>query len=299
MIEEVQNTLNDIEECSPSEGELASFDNEDLFVGISVDLLIEVGSYIMVATNIYRADTRCWDRNQAIIGGNMVRLYKLISAILDQTCQNRREIAFILGRLAFETIVNVKYLISFRAEDPFQSYIQYSMKHEKRLYNRINKNIDAAGGDILPIEQRMLNSIQNAVIKSEITLDELDTRQPRNWANKNVFERAQAVGLDNAYLGVFGGGSHSVHGNWMDLLDYQLEKVDGGFKAQHEWRVPRPQINMAIALLSTHAIREYFSYLQDEQIIDVETLDIVDKRIQSLGERVERIDRAHEAFLAK
>ena len=51
--------------------------------------------------------------NQAVLGGQLVRLYKLISALLDQICQHRREITFIIARLAFECIVNIRFLIKF------------------------------------------------------------------------------------------------------------------------------------------------------------------------------------------
>jgi hypothetical protein len=49
-------------------------------------------------------------RDQATVGGNMVRLYKLLSAFLDQNVQKRFETNTIISRLAFETIVNAQYL---------------------------------------------------------------------------------------------------------------------------------------------------------------------------------------------
>ena len=64
------------------------------------DCVIEAGSYVCIAANILGADKK-WTRDQAAIGGNVVRLYKLFSAVLDQTVQNRRETSFILSRLAF------------------------------------------------------------------------------------------------------------------------------------------------------------------------------------------------------
>jgi hypothetical protein len=82
-----------------------------------------------------------------------------------------------------------------------------------------------------------------------MSLSEVSPADPKNWGGKNLFDRATAVGLGTAYLAGVGGGSHSIHGNWMDLLEYHLDDVDDGFEPQLEWRRPRPQVCIAIAFL--------------------------------------------------
>src|SRR5216684_291394 len=98
----------------------------------------------------------------------------LISALLDQICQHRREITFIIARLAFECVVNLRYLIKF-ADDPavFDSYIAYSLRQEKRLYDKIGNDISASGGKELPVHTRMLNSIAKAVKASGARMENL------------------------------------------------------------------------------------------------------------------------------
>jgi len=86
-----------------------AFTSEDDFNGLAVELLIEVGSFICIAGNLMPAKTRRGTVNQAVLGGHLVRLYKLINALLDQICQHRREITFIIARLAFECIVNIRF----------------------------------------------------------------------------------------------------------------------------------------------------------------------------------------------
>jgi hypothetical protein len=98
------------------------FSSEADFVGLSLELLIETGSWLWVAGNLLPAVTQAWDRDQAVVGGHVVRLYKLISAMLDQTCQRRREISFILARLAFECIINLRFLIKNSSEEMFRAY---------------------------------------------------------------------------------------------------------------------------------------------------------------------------------
>src|SRR5262249_24395058 len=160
--------------------------------------------------NLMPAKTRRWDRNQAILGGHLVRLYKLISALLDQICQHRREITFIVARLAFECIVNIRFLIKFGGAATYDSYVKYSLRQEKRVYDRINKEIEARGGETFPVEERMLGSIAKAVKASGLGIEDLSPSRPRDWADKNLYERADAVGLGVTYIGTFGGPSSSV-----------------------------------------------------------------------------------------
>src|ERR687894_609197 len=88
---------------------LKGFSREAEFLALSFDLLRETSSYVCIAACIM-GTAPTWTRNQAVIGGNMVRLFKLLSAFLDQTMQNRCEIGAILARLSFETCENVRYL---------------------------------------------------------------------------------------------------------------------------------------------------------------------------------------------
>ena len=131
--------INSIKHADVTDERLDAFKSEEDFNGLTVELLIEVGSYVCVAANLYpnrpaHEPGHFWDRNQAILGGHLVRLYKLISALLDQICQHRREIAFIMARLAFECIVNLRFLIKHAGDaSVFNSYVAYSFRQEKRL----------------------------------------------------------------------------------------------------------------------------------------------------------------------
>jgi Family of unknown function (DUF5677) len=270
-----------------------AFASEDDFNGLAVELLIEVGSFICVAGNLTPAKTRRWDRNQAVLGGHLVRLYKLISALLDQICQHRREITFIIARLAFECIVNIRFLIKFDNAATYDSYVRYSLKQEKRPYERISKEIEGRGGEKLPIKERMLGSIDKAVKASGLSIEDLSPSRPKDWADKNLYERADAVGLGGTYIGTFSGPSSSIHGNWMDLLEFQLETHhdEGNFSPDFEWHNPRPQIGQTVAFLAVEATREYFAYVGEGPI------EFMEERFADLSNRIREAARAHEAFL--
>jgi len=51
------------------EAEIKTFKDESDFTGVAVLLLIEAGSYVCIAGNLYPANTNCWNGNQAVVGG--------------------------------------------------------------------------------------------------------------------------------------------------------------------------------------------------------------------------------------
>jgi uncharacterized protein DUF5677 len=274
--------------------QLAEYASEEDFTGLAVELLVEVNSYVCVAACLLPVATRQWDRNQAIVAGNVVRLYKLISGLLDQTCQHRRETSVIFARLAFEAIVNIAYLVEFSSPQLFDSYIRYSMKHERRLHDRIMQNVVARGGQEWPIERRMISSIERAAQESGVPLSEASASVPKNWGDKNLFERAKAVGFGEVYLTTFSGPSHSVHGNWMDLLEYHLDQTGSGYGPALDWQRPRPQILLAIAHFCVDVIECYFKYLSGN-----ETAEEMNEALNDLALRVTIVNSAHEEFVTK
>ncbi len=294
MFPDLEDEFKQIEPVKVTPEILSKFESEEDFTGLAVDLLVEVGSHLCVAGSILPGDTKCWSRDQAIVGGNVVRLFKLISALLDQTCQRRRETSIIYSRLAFETIVNIRYLIANASPELFESYIRYSLKHERKLYDNVNENIQARGGEILPIEKRMLHSIERTAKASRVDIAEVSSSYPKNWGDKNLFERAETVGLAGAYRPAVGGGSHSVHGNWMDLLEYHLKGTEYGFEPQFEWRRPRPQVLFMLALLTVETVQEYLVFIGGEEVGCIAEKELVD-----LSLRVTQSDQAHERFLSQ
>ncbi len=242
MTDSFVENVNEIEAVAVEDDTIAAYISEDQFNALTVELLKEVGSFVCVAACVMPADTKVWSRNQAIQGGHLVRLFKLISALLDQICQDRRETTFILSRLAFETIVNLAYLIECGSPELFEQYIRHSLRQEKRLHNRIVANIEARGGVRLPIEDRMLSSISAAVTKSGFSIADLSPDEPRSWGQGSLYQRAKAVGFEVMYLAAFGGGSQNVHGNWMDLLEYHLDEDGNGFVPSLDWHRHRPQV---------------------------------------------------------
>ena len=271
---------------------IEDFTSESDYVGLALDLLIETSSYVCVAANIFKNENGFWTRDEAVLGGHLVRLYKLFDSLLDQTCKRRREISIVLARLIFECIVNLRYLIANASEENFRSYRNYSLQHELKLLETIEENIAARSGIVLPIEDRMIKSILSSFRASDLTRADVSESRQRNWNGLNLYERAKIVGLDHAYLAVFGGGSHSIHGNWQDLLEYHLEKVDDhSYRPSMGWRAPRPQLLEALITLTSQALLDYLHFLS---LPDAHEMY---ERLHDLRQRTHQLSELHEKFL--
>lgn len=274
---------------------IAAFTREWDFMVLASELLREVTSYVSVAACVL-GSAPAWTRDQAAVGGNMVRLSKLLSAFLDQTVQKKMETSAILSRLAFETIVNVRYLIANHGPDLVDSFVRHSLRHERRLRDKIQANIQARGGEVQPIEERMLNSINRAARVAGVALDSIDLKDRAPWGGKDLRQKAEAVGFGEAYLAVFGGMSHNVHGSWQDLLQFHLEAVedDAAFTPKLEWGRPRPQPLFALGNLALYAVADFLTFIGGAA-----AMDHLREQLRDLGARIESVDQAHESYLSR
>lgn len=277
----------------------AKFRRELNFLDCSVENLIEVGSYISIAADVYSSERATWSRNEAILGGNMVRLYKLILMIVDQSRQSRGEFIGGLIRLAYETIVTIKFLIKNPTEENFDSYVKYSLMQKKKLHDKVTDQIAAAGREPWTIEERILKSIQSVFEKLEYSIDDIDGQNPKNLANKSIYDKAKDVGLEKYYIEFYRIGSSFIHGNFADLYEFHLQPVEGGYKAVQTFKCPRPQPNSALALIACDTVEEYFGYLEGENLVEKEIVTLVSNRIDDLKNSIVQLAQAHERFLNK
>lgn len=273
--------------------DVAKFTDEDDFNRLGVSLLIEAGCYVCIAVNTHGEHEK-WDRETAAIGGNMARLYKMISGLLDQTTQRRRDTSFVFARLVFETVVTLRYLIKHFSRDLVASYIKSSFKHEARLRRKIEENIAERGGVILPIEDRMMKSIDRAFASSGLHPNDLDGYKERNWGGRNLYEKADDLEMGSAYLGAFSGPSQAIHGAWGDIYAHCLQS-DGDmlFSPNIEWGNPRPQLITASANLALFAVDDYIGFIGGPDLQEA-----VQEYLSDLATRISAFDQAHEGYLA-
>jgi hypothetical protein len=284
----------EIEAAQVDEALLRSTSSEADFVSASVDLLIEASSYLTIAGSLYTHEEG-WTLPQAIVGGSVVRLHKLVQGFLDQTCQHRRELSEIFSRLMFETATNIIYFISFEDDALVKSYQDHSLKFERRLKAQIEERIAARGGSRLPIEDRMLASIAKIAEASHVDLESKPLNK-KDWGDKNLFEKAEAIGWGEAYVGAFAGTSLAVHGGWGDTATHHLERLDdtGFYRPNFEWSVPRPQHPLTLSQMILRVAGEVMHYFGGDALIDQ-----FEAKLQDTSERLHEVTLLHEEFLLR
>lgn len=138
----------------------------------------------------------------------------------------------------------------------------------------------------------MLRSIKRTFSNSLLSESALPRKKIRNWGDKNLFEKAEAVGLSHAYSAVFGGPSRNVHGGWQDMLEHHLECLaPGEFKPKLEFTRPRPQAVYALTGLIADTLHDYANFLAHPVV------DPIVERLKYLHSRNLRASQLHEAFL--
>ena len=127
------------------------------------------------------------------------------------------------------------------------AYVKNSFKHEIKLRKKMDQNIAARGGVILPIKDRMMKSIDRAVASAGLGPDDLARYSERNWGGKNLYEKAEDLRMGDTYLGAFSGPSQSVHGAWGDIYSHCLQtNGDELFSPNIEWGIPTTTIDQCV-----------------------------------------------------
>ena len=104
--------------------DIEKYKTEDEYMDLTVELFKEMTTITDYNSTALRLDEknnpRRWTRDEAILGGMLVRLTKLLVGFTDLTCERKGEIANILVRPIIENCVNLKLLLKNKSEELFQ-----------------------------------------------------------------------------------------------------------------------------------------------------------------------------------
>jgi hypothetical protein len=289
--------MNEIDNILPkySDAEIEKFDSEDKFMDAYVELLKQTIELIYRVVGLKYCDNygvpKKIDKDEAVVGGNLIRLIKLNTSFLQNICEGKLEICYIINRCIAETAINTKFLLIEGEERVKRNYIKNSLITEKELWETILSNVKERSGDVLPIEERMQKSIQNSFDKSDFDLDEV--KRSSKW--KSIKERANLVAGEMFYSVFYGISSHSIHGNWQDILLNNLKKLEDGFELNLQWNRPRPQIIDGAIILNLDVVK---IFCERELLNDATASLIIDKckklNIYHLG-----LTQNHEKWMSK
>lgn len=275
--------------------EIEEFDNEDRFVEADVELFKQVISmlYSVIELKYFNEDGKPnkIEINDAVVGGNLTRLFKLNKSFLQNICERRLEICYILSRCIAETFINTKFILVDSEESVKRNYIKYSLITEKQLFETISSIIIERGGDVLPIEERMKYSINNSFDVSDFEID--NVFRSSKW--KSIKSRADIVAGNVFYNVYYGISSHSVHGNWQDILFNHLIRFDDGFKLKLNWSNPVSQVIEAPIALNLDILKIFC----EKELTGIKYGNIILAKCIELTEYLKLLMEYHDKFINK
>ena len=270
-----------------------AFQREREHLVLASHLLRECTQWTVVLGSGRRGDLQPWDVREAVLAGHLVRLSKLLRALLLNARESEGELAWIALRVTTECVINLRFLLANLSDELVRSYLHYSLQHERALLKIMEGNIRERGHR-LPIEERMMRSIARTFRNSEVSQADLPHQRMRNWANRTLREKAESLGLQGPYKLLVAGASRNVHGDWQDLLQHHLTvKAPGQFEPRFDEATVRPQAFYAIAALTIPALIEYVRFLDVAESAEFES------RLRELDGRVRVADDLHEQYLVR
>lgn len=236
-----------------------------------------------------------WPRNQAICAGLIVRISKFMLVVTQLSAKrDRADVVFALNRSILESAVNLEFLLTKNADAVFDQFVKFSLGPERELYDMIQAKIGERGGEVLPIEKRMLDSINGVCKRSGVKIEEVKQKYG-DWGG-GVKERLKALKKEEEYVAVQRLPSHAVHGTWVDLCMRHLE-----YDAKADVFLPDNSFTNVDARLlgpiATFVLQPTKLYLERffSQVPDIAKLL---ERIKDLENRILEADAAHEKLMA-
>lgn len=273
---------------------ISKFNSEDDYLELLVEFSKEIGIIIILLSSILKVENnqaRKMNRNEAILAGLLFRISKLNNSLFHQVCEHRTDLLLILVRCIFETIVNLKFLIQNHSEENFNNYVKYSLKTEKRFLNFINSKINTRGNEV-GIETSMKNSIEKSFDISEFKPEDINEKDKTQYWSKNLRAKAEDVGMEEFYITHISIPSHSIHGNWQDLITNHLIKEEDGYSLQFMLIPMKANIIIGTELL----IADISKFYTETQLPDGEDKEILFTRINDFMESMFKINEFYNKF---
>jgi Family of unknown function (DUF5677) len=165
----------------------------------------------------------------SIVKGLLNRCARLMVANVRLSHEGRfGESTLILDRCIAETSNLVRWLIDNKLGDTLRRYLADGLKTELSLKKEIDSRILKRNGVSLPIEDRMIEGIEECLSLAGLIEEEVYSSKKMPPFSE-ILKSVEKSSLQ--YVVLMKIGSHAVHGSWPALLSHYLERAsDGSFQ---------------------------------------------------------------------
>jgi hypothetical protein len=251
--------------------EINSLESYGKAINIAFSLLAITGLIIDYIADCYVCDKnggRILSRNEAIIGGNLIRLEKFQVKLLEVLHSGDLELSSIIIRIIAETGINLNFFINENSPEIFENYIKYSHRTLLKVKGR-QKNLPK----IFRAEKIVDKHIKNSFLETDLSEDEIDMSSRDNWSGKGgIYQRATKYGLKDIYEVLYSHTSHAVHGNWEDISTFHLKKKGKGYIGSFENVYPTCDLILGTISLNLTLIEKLVQVMQIDNSIKAELI---------------------------
>ena len=263
-------------------------------IGALAHELLKKATLLMFATaGVYQGSNEL-PRDQAICAGLLTRMAKYMMSIakLSAGHEEHGDAVLPLARCVLESSVDLRYLLGKDADSVYDRFIRSGLAADRRLYDVICRNVAARSGVMLVIESNMLNSIDRVCAASGLSIDDISGKEG-NWGG-SFRDKIAYLGIeDSVYEGIMGVPSHSTHGDWSDMIRYNLRRVrDNTFVVNYERTGTYGKPFIPCALGATEAAKAYSVKCFDTAI------EPLVQRLNDMQDKLHRVDLAYDDWEA-
>lgn len=220
---------------------------------------------------------------EAILRGLLYRCARLMLSILRVGRGGAGgETIAILVRCVGESALTLQWVCA-NAEEGFSHYLASGLRTDLYLRELVTNNVQGREGSALPIETRILDSIERCFAAAGVT--ETAVRESSSIPNLEVMCSQLGYG-DRLYVGLQRMGSHAVHGTWTDLLlHYVEEDRDGMFRLRDSDESATDYIQLLLpSILVLDALGAYVTFLIQDASLRSEMHRVLSERKHAILE---------------
>jgi hypothetical protein len=201
--------------------------------------------------------------DEAVIGGLLVRVSKLLFDLFRATQEEESEAHGILARCVLEATVDLRWLSSRNDPTAFRRYRADSFASRRRWLDEAaaDERGDAAMDATLA---KVTAHTEAELVAAGVEWDDVP-RRPHSWGG-SLRQRMIDLDLERDYTSFFAGHSNYVHGSWHEIRAFHVQATPDGYRLDPTFGELSAPSSFATAREAFAACESYVEFMPDRAI---------------------------------
>lgn len=218
----------------------------------------QIGEIVVEATGVDDSgNRRALTLDEAVIGGLLVRMTKLLRGLFDASQSDESEAHQILARCVVETAVNLRWLLLQNDPEEYKRFRADSFVTWRKLLAVTKPAGDAT---LDGIAERVERHVERELAAAGLTWEDIP-KQPGSWGRGSFRQRLADLDMEGLYLTLFATHSYYVHGSWHELRTFHLRTEESGLHLDSTYGGLAPPTSYEAASASVRAACDYVNLM--------------------------------------